>query len=73
MKLVEDWKRVANQAWSIKFAALSLIASLLEVMLPMFTRSIPPGTMAGLAALSGLLSGLSRVFQQQGMRDDPKK
>lgn len=73
MRLVEDWKKIVRRAWSIKFAILTLFAALLEVVLPAFTSVVPIGVMAGLAAVSSLLSALTRVLQQQGFHDDPQK
>lgn len=68
--LVDDWVKVLKKAWSVKFAALSAVASALEVGLPFFTDVVPAGVFAKLAALSAVLTIVSRVVSQMGMHDE---
>lgn len=73
MRLIDDWDKVLQRAWSVKFAILTLVAATLEALLPFLTAVVPAGIFATVAVASSLLTVVSRLLQQQGIRDDPQK
>lgn len=70
--LVKDWRKVLNHAWSVKFAVLTAIASVLELSLSLFPDLMPPGAFAKVAVVSAILTVCSRIVTQLGLHDDTK-
>lgn len=74
MTLVENWKQIATKAWSIKFTALSIMASAAEVVVQLIQPAgIPNGMFASIAGAVSVLAGVSRLLAQQEITDAPAK
>lgn len=67
MKLIDDWKTVMQQAWSMRLALLTAIFSAGEVVLPFFVDFVPPHTMAILAVLTATGAAIARIVAQPEM------
>lgn len=63
--LVQDARRVARKAWSIKFALASSVLSAAEVAIPYFAPSAPSGLFALGAMLLGLAAAVARIVAQK--------
>ena len=66
-KLHADWKIIVKKAWSFKFGVLAGCFSGIEVLLPMFTESIPQKLFALLAFVAAFGGVISRVFAQRNL------
>lgn len=64
MTLIQDAKRVMLKAWSVRFAALSLLFAVTEAALPAVSSLLPPKTFAILTALSACGTVIARVIAQ---------
>ena len=64
MTLVKDAKKVLKKAWSVRFAAMSVLFSITEAALPAVSGVLPPKTFAVLAALSACGTVISRIVAQ---------
>lgn len=68
MELLPNWRELLGKAWSFRFAALASIFSAAEVALPFLapslSESIPPKTMAAIAAVTALAGAISRLIAQ---------
>lgn len=64
MKLLWNWRRVATQAWSVRFAILAAVLSAIEFAMPFFAPEKPSGVFAGAAALVSLAAAAARLFAQ---------
>lgn len=72
MKLIDEWRVILKKAWSIKFTALSIMFSALEVVVQMIQPGgIPNGLFAGIAAAVSVIAGVSRLLAQQEITDAP--
>ena len=72
MRLVPDWKRIVRKAWSIRLAVLAAVLSGLEVILPMYSASLPRGTFVALSFACTCAALVARVVAQPKMRDGNK-
>jgi hypothetical protein len=74
MNLVENWQAILTKAWSIKFTALSIMASAAEVVVQLIQPAgIPNGMFASIAGAVSLLAGVSRLLAQQEITNAPTK
>jgi len=64
-RLIPEWRKVLNRAWSVKFSLLAGLLGAAEVALPIFSDSIPRGLFASASALVALLTPLTRVLAQK--------
>jgi hypothetical protein len=64
MQLIDNWKAVAVKAWSMRFIALSVILSALEVVLPYIDDLFPRGVFAVLAGVVSMGAAISRLVAQ---------
>ncbi len=66
MKLIDDWRRVLRNAWSIKFAIASAVLGALEVVVALGKPAwIPSGAFAALAFVASAGGGIARVMAQK--------
>ena len=75
MTLVQNWRRVLRFGWSVRFIALSGLLSGLELVLPLFSDSIPRGPFAALSLLAAVSGAIARVVVQPRIerRATPRK
>lgn len=75
MKLIDGWKTIATQAWSVKFNYVGAIASALEALnalaqvLPVLEPLLPPGWFAVVALICVVGSIVSRFIPQPAMHE----
>lgn len=70
MKLHDDWKRILQKAWSIRFLVLAGLLSGLEVALPLFPNALPKGCFAALSALAVGGAFVARLVAQKEMANN---
>jgi len=75
MTLVQNWRRVLRFGWSVRFIALSGLLSGLELVLPLFSDSIPRGLFAVASVLTAIAATIARVVVQPQIerRATPRK
>lgn len=71
MKLVEDWKSILKNAWSIKWSMVASALSMLELALPTLAPGkVPPGLMAiASIILTAFVIPTVRLLVQQEKQD----
>lgn len=67
MRLIENWTKVLKKAWSIRLIVLAGLLSQVEVLLPMFSDSMPRGLFAGVSLLVTVAAVVARVVAQPKM------
>lgn len=66
MTLLEDWKQILKKAWSIKFTALAIMFSALEVVVQLLQPDgIRDGVFAAIAGTVSICAGVARLLAQQ--------
>jgi hypothetical protein len=69
-KLIQDWKKTAKHAWSVRFMVLSGICQIGEFLVPLYIDKFPRGVMA-IAATVFIVGGMiARFFKQRNMSDE---
>jgi hypothetical protein len=69
MKLIDDWKRIAKRAWSVRLGALAAILSGVEVVLPLFADSFPRNLFAALSFAAVVGAMVARFVAQPKIKD----
>lgn len=66
MKLLPDWRRVLEKAWSIKFMLLAGLLSGCEVVMSILepSNTLPAGVFAALAGVVTSLALVARLMAQ---------
>lgn len=66
----KDWKKIVRKAWSFRLLAVAGVFSTAEVVLPMFSDTMPRATFTvlSLVAITGAM--IARVVSQKAFRDD---
>ena len=70
MKLINDWKLIIKQAWSIRLMLLAGLLSGVEVALPLFVDNIPRNLFAVLSLITIAAAFVSRLLAQKGLPND---
>lgn len=71
MKLLQDWKSILRNAWSIRWIALAVLLSGVEAALafvqtdPTVGKMVPTGVFAVLSAFVSAFALLARVMSQK--------
>lgn len=65
MKPIENWRSVLKKAWSIRLMLLAAVLSGIEVILPVFSRSMPEGLFAGLSFITVMAAFVARLVAQK--------
>lgn len=75
MILLQNWRRVLRFGWSVRFIALSGLLSGLELVLPLFSDSIPRGLFAISSVATAIAATVARVVVQPRIerRAKPRK
>jgi hypothetical protein len=68
--LLDDWKRIARKAWSMRLGAFAAVMSGAEVVVPIFSDSIPRDLFAVLSFVAVAGAMFARLIAQPKMRDD---
>lgn len=69
MRLITDWKRVLQRAWSVRLMLIAALLSGLEVAMPYLDGyvDIPPRLFALLSGLTVAAAFLARIVAQKGV------
>ena len=70
MKLSRQWKKIVQKAWSFRMMAVAGLLSATEIILPMFSESIPRWPFAVLLFLVITGAMIARIVAQKGMLDE---
>ena len=69
MKLLANWKDVARKAWSMRLMVLAAILSGVEIVLPLFSESIPRGAFAVGSFITVSGAFVARLVAQKGLSE----
>ncbi len=64
---MDDWKRIARKAWSIRLMLLAGILTACEAVLPLFSTSVPQGLFVGLNLVVIPAAMVARITTQKGI------
>jgi len=69
MRLITDWKRVLQRAWSVRLMLIAALLSGLEVAMPYLDGyvDIPPRLFALLSGLTVAGAFIARIVAQRGI------
>jgi hypothetical protein len=67
MKLIWNWKEVAQKSWAIKLSVLSAALSALELAMPLFNGVVPQKIFATASMLTMIAAAVARVVSQPNM------
>ena len=67
MNLLENWKKVALKAWSMRLWYLSIACQALEVMLPSLGGFVPERTFTYLSAVAAIAGIIARLIPQEAL------
>jgi hypothetical protein len=70
MNLLPEWKETLKKAWSVRLIVLAGLLSGCEVILPMYSESIPRGLFAILTIVVAIGAMVARVTVQKKMGND---
>lgn len=70
MKPVDDWRRIAKRAWSVRLMLIASLLSGLEVILPLFSDLFPRNVFALASFLTVVAAMVARFVAQPRMHDD---
>ena len=75
LSLLDDWRRVARRAWSIRLSVVAAIFTAAEVVVPLFGDVLPRGVFVLLAfsASIGAASILAKVSRDRYMMELDKQ
>ena len=67
--LLDDWRRVARRAWSIRLSIVAAIFTAAEVVVPLFGDVLPRGVFVMLAFSASIGAAIARLVAQPEMRE----
>ena len=67
--LLDDWRRVARRAWSIRLSIVAAIFTAAEVVVPLFGDVLPRGLFVLLAFSASIGAAIARLVAQPEMRE----
>jgi hypothetical protein len=67
MKLYDNWREILRKAWSIRLMLLAGLLTGCEVILPLFTDTMPRNVFAILSMLAVSGAFISRLVAQKGV------
>ena len=70
MKLLDDWKRIARKAWSVRLMLAAGVLSGAEAVVPMLGGYLPRRTFAIVVFVVVMGALVARFVAQRSMRDD---
>lgn len=68
-KLLPDWKIVLRKAWSMRLMFAAAILSGIEIVLPIFSESIPRGPFAVGSFLTVAAAFVARIVAQKDLSE----
>ena len=65
--LLDDWRKIARRAWSIRFSLLAAAFTAAEVVVPLFGDILPRGVFVLLAFAASIGATVARIVAQPEM------
>ena len=65
--LLDDWRKIARRAWSIRFSLLAAAFTAAEVVVPLFGDVLPRGAFVLLAFAASVGAAIARLVAQPEM------
>jgi hypothetical protein len=66
--LLEDWRRIARRAWSIRLSIVAAAFTAAEVVVPLFGDVLPRGVFVLLAFIASIGATVARLVAQPEVR-----
>ena len=66
--LLEDWRRIARRAWSIRLSIVAAVFTAAEVVVPLFGDVLPRGAFVLLAFIASIGAAVARLVAQPEVR-----
>jgi len=66
--LLEDWRKIARRAWSIRLSIVAAVFTAAEVMVPLFGDVLPRGAFVLLAFIASIGAAVARLVAQPEVR-----
>lgn len=66
--LLEDWRRIARRAWSIRLSIVAAVFTAAEVVVPLFGDVLPRGVFVLLAFIASIGAAVARLVVQPEVR-----
>ena len=67
--LLDDWRKIARRAWSIRLSIVAAIFTAAEVVVPLFGDVLPHGLFVLLAFSASIGAAIARLVAQPEMRE----
>jgi len=65
--LLDDWRRIARRAWSIRLSIVAALFTAAEVVVPLFGDVLPRGVFVLLAFSASIGAAIARLVAQPEM------
>jgi hypothetical protein len=62
--LLEDWRKIARRAWSIRLSIVAAVFTAAEVVVPLFGDALPRGVFVLLAFIASIGATVARLLAQ---------
>ena len=69
LSLLDDWRKIARRAWSIRLSIIAAIFTAAEVVVPLFGDVLPRGLFVLLAFSASIGAAIARLVAQPEMRE----
>ncbi|MFM7569554.1 MAG: hypothetical protein ACKO8O_12770 [Betaproteobacteria bacterium] len=66
--LLEDWRKIARRAWSIRLSIVAAVFTAAEVVVPLFGDALPRGVFVLLAFVASIGAAVARLVAQPEVR-----
>jgi len=66
--LLEDWRKIARRAWSIRLSIVAAVFTAAEVVVPLFGDVLPRGVFVLLALFASIGAAVARLVAQPEVR-----
>lgn len=70
MTLIDEWKTVVRQAWSLRFGAITVVLVFMQAFVPTLEGLVPERTFAILSGVTAILSIVARLIAQPAMHPE---
>ena len=65
--LLDDWRKIARRAWSVRLSIVAAIFTAAEVVVPLFGDALPRGAFVLLAFAASIGATVARIVAQPEM------
>ena len=69
LSLLDDWRKIARRAWSIRLSIVAALFTAAEVVVPLFGDVLPRGMFVLLAFSASIGAAIARLVAQPEMRE----